>query len=183
MLNPRGTQELYAPWANAVSPPPALYDPTSPEAPAVMYAAEKALLAMGVKHPVVGLYSQTDAEKSATLNQKFNDGVAQIVLGATESRRSNNSSAIGGVEAANRSARNIKMRYKRAAPERLSVTTSDRWSWARLRRRSWAGDGHGCRSQATILASSARSTRISDVPHQSTGGVDLFRAQGPQTLP
>ena len=38
-----------------------------------MYAAEKALLAMGVKHPVVGLYSQTDAEKSATLNQKFND--------------------------------------------------------------------------------------------------------------
>ena len=39
VLNPRGTQELYAPCANAVSPPPALYDPTSPEAPAVMYAA------------------------------------------------------------------------------------------------------------------------------------------------
>jgi putative aldouronate transport system substrate-binding protein len=81
VLNPRGTQELYAPWANAVSPPPSLYDATSPEAPAVMYDAEKALLAMGVQNAVVGLYSQTDAEKSATLNQKFNDGVAQIVFG------------------------------------------------------------------------------------------------------
>lgn len=81
VLSQRGTQELYAPWANAVSPPPSLYDATSPEAAVVMYDAEKALLAMGVKNPVVGRYSQTDAEKSATLNQKFNDGVAQIVFG------------------------------------------------------------------------------------------------------
>jgi hypothetical protein len=66
VLNQRGVQELYAPWANAVSPPPALYNPTSAEAPRVMYEAEKALLAMGLKNPVVGLYSPTDAQKSAT---------------------------------------------------------------------------------------------------------------------
>jgi putative aldouronate transport system substrate-binding protein len=81
VLTPRGEQEMYAPWANAVTPPPALYDATSGEAATVMYQTEKALLAMGVKNPVVGLYSQTDAEKGATLNQKFNDGVAQIVFG------------------------------------------------------------------------------------------------------
>lgn len=81
VINPRGVQELYAPWANAVSPPPALYNATSTEAPKVMYEAEKGLLAMGVKNPVVGLYSQADAQKSATLNQRFNEGVAQIVFG------------------------------------------------------------------------------------------------------
>lgn len=81
VVNQTGVQELYVPWANAVSPPPALYDATSSEAPQVMYAAEKALISMGLKNPVVGLYSQTDADKSATLNQKFNDGVAQIVFG------------------------------------------------------------------------------------------------------
>jgi putative aldouronate transport system substrate-binding protein len=81
VVNPKGVQELYAPWANAVSPPPAIYDATSAEAAQVMYDAERALLGFGLKNPVVGLYSQTDAEKSATLNQKFNDGVAQIVFG------------------------------------------------------------------------------------------------------
>lgn len=81
VVNQRGTQELYAPWPNAVSPPPALYNANSREAPRVMYEAEKALLGFGLKNPVVGLYSRTDADKSATLNQRFNDGVAQIVFG------------------------------------------------------------------------------------------------------
>jgi putative aldouronate transport system substrate-binding protein len=36
---------------------------------------------MGIQNPVVGLYSKTNAQKAATLNQKMGDGLLAIIFG------------------------------------------------------------------------------------------------------
>ncbi|MBV9603353.1 MAG: hypothetical protein JOZ87_41830 [Chloroflexi bacterium] len=47
----------------------------------MMAADETAALAIGIKSPTVGLYSNTYAQKGSTLNRAFNDGINQILYG------------------------------------------------------------------------------------------------------
>ena len=46
-----------------------------------MAADETAALAIGIKSPTVGLYSNTYAQKGSTLNRAFNDGINRILYG------------------------------------------------------------------------------------------------------
>jgi putative aldouronate transport system substrate-binding protein len=39
---------------------------------------------MGIQNPVVGLYSPTNAQKAATLNQKMGDGLLAIMFGRAD---------------------------------------------------------------------------------------------------
>ncbi|MDE3076523.1 MAG: hypothetical protein KGJ86_13960, partial [Chloroflexota bacterium] len=76
----RGTTDV-VPWLGLVRRPPVLYDPTSEEVAKVGYKDESAAVAIGIKSPVIGLYSNTYAQKGALLNRTFTDGVDQILYG------------------------------------------------------------------------------------------------------
>ena len=71
------------PWGGLVRHSPVLYDSTNPEAAKVGHDAEVQAAAIGLKDPVVGLFSNTYASKGAALNRTFIDGVNQILYGRT----------------------------------------------------------------------------------------------------
>jgi putative aldouronate transport system substrate-binding protein len=82
--NPKPTQKGTAealPWPGLVRRPPVLYDATNPQAAKVGYDDESKIVPLGQYSPTVGLYSNTYAQKGATLNRAFSDGVNQILFG------------------------------------------------------------------------------------------------------
>jgi putative aldouronate transport system substrate-binding protein len=80
ILTPKGQTDI-VPWAGLVRRPPVLFDANSDEAAKRGYADETAALAIGIKSPTVGLYSNTYAQKGSSLNRTFTDGINQILYG------------------------------------------------------------------------------------------------------
>jgi putative aldouronate transport system substrate-binding protein len=82
--NPRLTQAGTAdalPWNQIVAAPPVLYSPNDTSMPARYQDNQKTMAAAGVEDPSLGLFSETDARKGASLLQNFADGVIDIVTG------------------------------------------------------------------------------------------------------
>jgi len=83
VLTPKGKADAM-PWQYITAPPGALYYAPNPKDYAqVLQDAEKEMFAAGVADPTVGLYSPANASKGTVLNQKFNDGINDIVTGRT----------------------------------------------------------------------------------------------------
>jgi putative aldouronate transport system substrate-binding protein len=81
--NARGTAELYAPWKYITAAPPVLYDayPWGAAYVRAAHADEQAQVPLGVKDPTLGLYSTTDADKRAVLDQAVSDRMNDIITG------------------------------------------------------------------------------------------------------
>jgi putative aldouronate transport system substrate-binding protein len=78
----QGTKDnIYNTMNNLCAPASVLYDAQDADYAKVMFPAEKTLQEMGIQDPTVGLYSKTDSEKSAVLNQKMGDGLNAIIFG------------------------------------------------------------------------------------------------------
>jgi putative aldouronate transport system substrate-binding protein len=75
-----GVAESKAPWWDVGAPPTAIFD-ANPDIAPILYAADKALIEMGVANPTAGLFSQTNAQKGSVLNQKVTDGLSNIFFG------------------------------------------------------------------------------------------------------
>ena len=84
VLTPRGQGERM-PWGaetvSAPNPPQVLYNPTDPEFVRVIQADQRAMDAVGVSDPSVGLYSNTNAGKANVLNQAMTDGLTEVIKG------------------------------------------------------------------------------------------------------
>ena len=63
------------------NPPQILFDPADPEFARVIQGDQKAMDAVGVSDPSIGLYSNTNAAKGGPLNQAMTDGLTEIVKG------------------------------------------------------------------------------------------------------
>jgi putative aldouronate transport system substrate-binding protein len=61
--------------------PQVLYDPQDPEFARVIQGDQKAMGAVGVEDPSIGLYSNTSASKAGVLNTALIDGLTEIVKG------------------------------------------------------------------------------------------------------
>jgi putative aldouronate transport system substrate-binding protein len=82
VLTDQGKREVLVPWKLITAQTPVLYDAVrSQEFATVNRAAEDVAIAGGIVDPTIGLYSATDANKGATLNQAFYDGINDIMLG------------------------------------------------------------------------------------------------------
>jgi putative aldouronate transport system substrate-binding protein len=84
-LTPKG-QADQMPWGAGTvtvpNPPQVLFNPQDPEFARVIQGEQKAMDAVGVSDPSIGLYSNTNANKGNLLNQAMLDGLAEIVKGA-----------------------------------------------------------------------------------------------------
>jgi putative aldouronate transport system substrate-binding protein len=76
----KGVAESKAPWWDVGAPPTAIFDPNPDIAP-ILYQADKGLIDIGVANPTAGLFSQTNAQKGAALNQQVTDGLNAIFFG------------------------------------------------------------------------------------------------------
>jgi putative aldouronate transport system substrate-binding protein len=86
--NPTPTAQGQAdtmPWGGASAtvprPPRPLFNPLDPEFARVIQNDDKVMAQVGVNDPSIGLYSNTDANKSNVLNQAMLDGITEIVKG------------------------------------------------------------------------------------------------------
>lgn len=68
-------------WTTIISPPPVLFDPLDPNFVKVAHPIEMAAHDVAITDPTVGLYSNTNATRGATLTQTMVDGVNQILFG------------------------------------------------------------------------------------------------------
>lgn len=84
VVSARGQTDLFIPWPNVGAGPGVLYDASSPDYARVMAADIAVIQGMGVQNPVVGLYSKTNAQKAATLNQTMGDGLQAIMFGRAD---------------------------------------------------------------------------------------------------
>jgi putative aldouronate transport system substrate-binding protein len=86
--NPIVTQEgapyLFIPWPNIGSPASVLYNAQSSDYARVMHQDASVIQSMGIQNPVVGLYSNTNASRASSLNQKMADGLTDIIFGRAE---------------------------------------------------------------------------------------------------
>jgi len=81
-LTPKGMQDTLVPWSPVVSAPEYFYYPTLPPDPInAVYQAEKTAFAIGVRTPIIGLYSKTNSDKGTQLTMKMNDGLNNIIYG------------------------------------------------------------------------------------------------------
>jgi putative aldouronate transport system substrate-binding protein len=82
VLTEQGKREVLVPWKLITAQTPVLYDAVrSQEFATVNRAAQDATIASGIYDPTIGLYSETDANKSAALNLAMYDGINDIMLG------------------------------------------------------------------------------------------------------
>jgi putative aldouronate transport system substrate-binding protein len=58
-----------------------LYLPDIPDYARVLHEAEKQLIPIGIPDPTVGFVSPTGVRQGVTLDQSFNDGIRDIVVG------------------------------------------------------------------------------------------------------
>ena len=84
VVSPKGQTDLFIPWPNVGAGASALYDASSPDYARVMAKDIAVIQGMGIQNPVVGLYSKTNAQKAATLNQTMGDGLLAIIFGRAD---------------------------------------------------------------------------------------------------
>ena len=79
----QGRVELTVPWKYLTANPSVLFDPTRPKDFATWSQEdEKAMTAVGIPDPTLGLYSATYTAKNNLLNPTFYSGVQDIVSGS-----------------------------------------------------------------------------------------------------
>ena len=71
----------YIAWQTIISAPPVLYDALDPNFVKVAHPIETAVHELAVSDPTVGLYSATNANKGAKLQQEIWDGVNEVLFG------------------------------------------------------------------------------------------------------
>jgi putative aldouronate transport system substrate-binding protein len=81
IVSARGQTDLFIPWPNVGAAPGVLYDASSSDYPRVIHKDVSVIQGMGVQNPAVGLYSKTNAQRAATLNQTMGDGLLAIIFG------------------------------------------------------------------------------------------------------
>jgi putative aldouronate transport system substrate-binding protein len=81
VVSQKGAPDLFIPWPNIASPASVLYDAGSPDYARVMHEDVAAIQRLGIQNPVVGLYSPTNAQRAAVLNQAMGDGLLGIIFG------------------------------------------------------------------------------------------------------
>ncbi len=64
------------------NPPQILFDPDDPQFAQVIQGDQKAMDAVGVSDPSIGLYSNTSTAKTGVLSQAVTDGLTEVVKGA-----------------------------------------------------------------------------------------------------
>jgi len=78
---PQGVQNMIA-WQGVMgAPPPVLFDPQRKDFAPTMNTAVKALGAVAMEDPTVGLYSATNQKQGFLLQTKFADGLIDIITG------------------------------------------------------------------------------------------------------
>jgi putative aldouronate transport system substrate-binding protein len=83
-VSPKGMTDLFIPWPNVGAAPSVLYNAKSPDYARVIHKDVSVIQGMGVHNPVVGLYSKTNAQRAASLNQTMGDGLLAIIFGRTD---------------------------------------------------------------------------------------------------
>jgi putative aldouronate transport system substrate-binding protein len=81
VVSQKGATDLFIPWPNVGAASSVLYNAGSAEYARVMSRDVGVIQGMGIQNPVVGLYSQTNAQRSASLNQTMGDGLLAIIFG------------------------------------------------------------------------------------------------------
>ncbi|MBV9325399.1 MAG: extracellular solute-binding protein [Chloroflexi bacterium] len=84
VVSARGQTDLFIPWPNVGAAASVLYNASSPDYARVMARDIAVIQGMGIQNPVVGLYSQTNAQKAATLHQMMGDGLLAIIFGRAD---------------------------------------------------------------------------------------------------
>jgi putative aldouronate transport system substrate-binding protein len=84
VVSPRGQTDLFIPWPNIAAPASVVYNASSPDYARIMHHDVSVIQALGIQNPVVGLYSKTNAQRAASLNQTMGDGLLAIVFGRAE---------------------------------------------------------------------------------------------------
>jgi putative aldouronate transport system substrate-binding protein len=74
----------YIAWQTIISPPAVLFDGLDPNFVKVAHPIETAAHELAITDPTVGLYSNTQATKGASLTQGMTDGVNQILFGRAQ---------------------------------------------------------------------------------------------------
>jgi putative aldouronate transport system substrate-binding protein len=80
ILTQQGTASLI-PWTSVTNPAPVLYNAKAKDFAPVMQEAEKKLGAVGIYDDSVGLYSATNQRQGVAVQQRFADGMIDIVAG------------------------------------------------------------------------------------------------------
>jgi putative aldouronate transport system substrate-binding protein len=84
VVSAKGQTDLFIPWPNVGAGPSVLYNASSADYARVMSKDVAVIQNMGIQSPVVGLYSKTNAQRAATLNQAMGDGLLAIIFGRNE---------------------------------------------------------------------------------------------------
>jgi putative aldouronate transport system substrate-binding protein len=80
ILTPQGMGSLI-PWTSVINPAPALYNAKAQDFAPVIQASEKLLGAVGIYDDSIGLYSATNQRQGVAVQQRFADGMIDIVAG------------------------------------------------------------------------------------------------------
>jgi putative aldouronate transport system substrate-binding protein len=80
VLTPQGMGSLI-PWTSLMNPAPALYNAKAKEYAGSLQETEKLLGAVGIYDASIGLYSATNQRQGVSVQQKFADGMIDIVAG------------------------------------------------------------------------------------------------------
>ena len=82
VLNDQGRLDLMQ-WvvADIVNPAPSYFDPLGPEYVQHVVSTLKEYEAVGVQDPTVGFYSETAGRQGLIADQRFGDGVTDIIAG------------------------------------------------------------------------------------------------------
>jgi len=82
VFTPKGKTDNNSLWGYIVAPPQVYYNANNPKAYAdMMWNGAKAMIAVGVNDPTLGLYSDTNASKGPVIQQTFLQSVSEIIAG------------------------------------------------------------------------------------------------------
>jgi putative aldouronate transport system substrate-binding protein len=84
VVSDKGQADLFIPWPNIGSPASVLYNARSPDYARVMHQDASVIQSLGIQNPVVGLYSKTNAQRAASMNQVMSDGFLNIIFGRSD---------------------------------------------------------------------------------------------------
>jgi putative aldouronate transport system substrate-binding protein len=84
VVSQQGQTDLFIPWPNVGAAASVLYNASSGDYARVMSKDVAVIQGLGIQNPVVGLYSQTNAQRAASLNQTMADGLLAIIFGRSD---------------------------------------------------------------------------------------------------